>query len=253
MQITFLGTGTSQGIPIVGCTCSVCRSSNPKDKRLRCSMHIQSGETAIIIDTGPDFRQQLLTNKIDDIDAIVYTHEHKDHVAGLDDVRPINFLQRKDIPIYAEKRVLKALEREFHYAFAEKKYPGVPNLMTNEISTQPFFIQNVELIPIRVMHHQLPVLGFRTGNFAYVTDANFIAQEEKEKLEGLDVFVINALRREQHISHYTLQEAIELIKELKPKQAYLTHLSHQMGKHIDLQSELPGNIQPAFDGLRIHL
>lgn len=253
MQITFLGTGTSQGVPIIGCKCKVCQSLNPKDNRLRSSIHIQKGETAIIIDTGPDFRQQLLKNKIDDIDAIVYTHEHKDHVAGLDDVRPINFLKEKDIPIYAEKRVLNALETEFHYAFSEKKYPGVPSIETHAIENKPFTINNVNLLPIRVMHHKLPVLGFRIGDFAYITDANFISAEEKLKLNHLDVLVLNALRKEEHISHFTFFQALQLIKELQPKQAYLTHISHQLGSHEQIMKELPENISLAFDGLQIHV
>lgn len=253
MQITFLGTGTSQGVPIVGCKCKVCQSTNPKDKRLRCSIHIQQQETAIVIDTGPDFRQQLLQNKIDDIDAIVFTHEHKDHVAGLDDVRPINFLQEKDMPIYAEQRVLNALKNEFHYAFAAKKYPGVPNLVQHCITTQPFSIGSMHLQPIRVLHHKLPVLGFRINNFAYITDANSISAQEQEKLRDLDVLVLNALRREDHLSHFTLSEALQVIEQLAPKQAYLIHLSHQMGLHNELECELPNRVSVAFDGLKIQI
>lgn len=253
MQVTFLGTGTSQGVPIVGCNCAVCQSINPKDKRLRCSLHIQVNDKSIIIDTGPDFRQQLLANKIKDVDAILYTHEHKDHVAGLDDVRPINFLQQHDIPIYAEQRVLKALQCEFHYAFADEKYPGVPQLTLNEISSEPFTAAGIPITPIRAMHYRLPVLGFRVNNFAYVTDANFIEEAELEKLKNLDVLAINALRKEPHISHFTLQEAIDLIEQLQPKQAYLIHISHAMGLHNDINNELPQNVSVAYDRLRLNL
>ncbi|MBX2846448.1 MAG: MBL fold metallo-hydrolase [Saprospiraceae bacterium] len=253
MKITFLGTGTSQGVPVIGCKCKVCSSTDPRDKRLRCAMYIETEDTRIIIDTGPDFRQQLLNNQIQDIDAILYTHEHKDHVAGLDDVRPINFLQRKDMPLYAEERVILALEREFHYAFSENKYPGVPRLLINKIDEQPFFINKTPIIPIRVMHHRLPILGFRIHDFAYITDANFIAEQELEKLKNLDVLVLNALRFEKHISHFTLSEAVELVQKLQPKKAYLTHISHLMDRHETINKHLPANIHLAFDGFQFQL
>jgi len=253
MKVTFLGTGTSQGVPIIGCSCKVCTSEDPRDKRLRCSMFIEVDGLRLIIDTGPDFRQQLLANNIKDVDAILYTHEHKDHIAGLDDVRPINFLQQKDMPLYAEAQVITALEREFHYAFSEVKYPGVPQLQVHQIDEHPFHVQDVKIIPIRVLHHKLPVLGFRIKNFAYVTDANFIAEEEQEKLKGLDVLVLNGLRHEKHISHYSLSEAVEVIQKLEPKQAFITHISHLMDKHEVVNTQLPKNIRLGFDGLCFEL
>ncbi len=253
MKITFLGTGTSQGIPVIGCNCEVCLSDDPKDKRLRCSIHIEIDNLSIIIDTGPDFRQQLLRERITDIDAILYTHEHKDHVAGLDDVRPINFFQKKDMPIYAESRVLTALKREFPYAFSENKYPGVPQLKLHEIENKPFLINGIEITPIRVMHYKLPVFGFRIQDFAYITDANYIDDQELEKLKNLDALVLNALRYKEHISHYTFDEAIEIIDRLQPKKAYLTHISHMLDKHQSVQKQVPPNIALAFDGLRIQV
>lgn len=253
MKITFLGTGTSQGVPVVGCNCHVCSSLNPKDKRLRSSIHVQLNETSIIIDTGTDFRQQLLANKIDDIDAIVYTHEHKDHIAGLDDIRPINFLQNKSIAIYAEERVQEALKREFHYAFSAIDYPGIPKLLLNTIVNQPFTVDEITLIPIRVMHHKLPIFGFRISNFAYITDANFIEQKELDKLKNLDVLVINALRYQKHISHFTMQEAMEIASLVQAKRTYFTHISHLLDCHHKVCQELPANMSLAFDGLQLHL
>lgn len=253
MKITFLGTGTSQGVPVIGCDCPVCQSDNPKDKRLRCSIAIGEKGKRLIIDTGPDFREQLLRENIDDVHAILYTHEHKDHIAGLDDVRPINFLKKHDMPLYAEDRVIEALKREFYYAFLEKKYPGVPNLVLHEIDSNPFTVEHFEVTPIRVMHHKLPVFGFRINNFAYITDANYIAEEELKKLENLDVLVLNALRYEKHISHFNVEEALEVIERLQPKQTYLTHISHLLGLHDVENKKLPQNVQLAFDGLVIHI
>lgn len=250
MKITFLGTGTSQGIPILGCDCAVCSSTDEKDKRLRSSIMLQDKGLTIIIDTGPDFRQQMLREKVKKVDAVVFTHEHKDHLAGLDDVRPYNFLHRMVMPVYATERVQEAIKREFHYVFSGEKYPGIPQLELTTIHPQATFnIGDIEFIPIEVMHAQMPVLGFRVGNFTYITDANHIAEPEKEKIRGSEILVLNALRREPHISHFTLEEAIELIKELKPKKAYLTHISHQLGKHEEISKELPDFIELAYDGL----
>lgn len=253
MKITFLGTGTSQGIPLIGCDCEVCTSTNPKDKRLRSSIFIESGETNIVIDTGPDFRQQMLREKIRKLDAVVYTHEHKDHIAGLDEVRAFNFINQKVIPVYASERVQHAIKREFAYIFSGDKYPGIPQIHLHTIAEKPFLINDVELIPIEVMHYKLPVKAFRIGNFTYITDANFISEEEKEKIRGSEIIVVNALRRKEHISHFTFDEAIDLVKELEPEKAYFTHISHQLGKHNDVSLELPDYIELAYDGLSIEV
>jgi phosphoribosyl 1,2-cyclic phosphate phosphodiesterase len=248
-KVTFLGTGTSQGIPMIACACSVCQSTDERDKRLRVSIHVEIGGKSFIIDTGPDFRQQVLRAGIKRLDAILYTHEHKDHTAGMDDVRGFNFHQQATIPLYARAQVIEQLKREFSYAFGENKYPGVPEIDVYEINGEPFTVQGIDIQPVFVKHYYLDVLGFRFGNFAYVTDANSIAPEEQEKLKGLDVLVINALRKTSHISHYTLAEALDLIADLKPKQAYITHISHQMGLHEEVNKELPANVSLAHDGL----
>lgn len=249
IKVTFLGTGTSQGVPVIGCDCAVCRSLDFRDKRLRSSVHLQVGGLSLVIDTGPDFRQQMLRANVLHLDAVLFTHEHKDHTAGLDDVRPFNFKQGKDMPLYARPHVIEQLKREFAYAFAEHKYPGVPQLKVHPIDHAPFFIEGVKIIPVEVMHYKLPVLGYRIGSFAYITDANYIAPEEKEKLRGLDVLVLNALRRKEHISHFTLEEALALIEELQPCRAYLTHISHQLGLHREVEAELPARVRLAYDGL----
>jgi len=251
MKVTFLGTGTSQGVPVIACDCEVCLSENEKDKRLRTSIMIEDRGKVIVIDTGPDFRQQMLRENVQQLDAVVFTHEHKDHVAGLDDVRAFNFKQKKDMDIYATPEVQTALIREFHYAFAEYKYPGVPSLALHTIEDDVFNIGDVQLHPINVWHHKMPVKAFRINNFTYITDANRIEEQELEKIKGSEIIVLNALRKTDHISHYKLSEAIELLEQLKPKKAYLTHISHYLGKHDDVQSELPSFIEVAYDGLKI--
>jgi len=253
MKITFLGTGTSQGVPVIACNCEVCLSKNPKDKRLRTSILIEDKGKVIVIDTGPDFRQQMLRANVQQLDAVVFTHEHKDHVAGLDDVRAFNFKQQKDMEVFATEQVQTALKREFYYAFTEKKYPGVPNINLNSITNKSFKVGEVELTPIDVWHYKMPVKAFRVGNFTYITDANRIEEEELAKIRGSEVIVINALRKETHISHFTLDEAVELLKELKPKKAYLTHISHLLGKHDEVEKELPEFIEIAYDGLEINV
>ena len=249
IQVRFLGTGTSQGIPMIACSCEVCSSEDPRDQRLRVSMHIEVNGKSFIIDTGPDFRQQILRAGIRHVDAVLFTHEHKDHTAGLDDIRGFNFAQQTAIPLYARQQVINQLKREFAYAFGENKYPGVPEIDVYEIDGKPFTVQGIAIQPIFVKHYYLDVLGFRFGNFAYVTDANSIAPEEQDKLRNLDVLVINALRKTTHVSHFTLAEALELIADLQPKQAYITHISHQMGLHAEVQKELPPNVSLAYDGL----
>jgi phosphoribosyl 1,2-cyclic phosphate phosphodiesterase len=249
LKINFLGTGTSQGVPVIGCRCKGCLSTDENDKRLRSSILVEEGDQVIVIDTGPDFRQQMLRAQTTKLDAVLYTHEHRDHIAGLDDIRAFNFIQRKPMDIYAEERVMRALNNGFPYVFAEKKYPGIPQVIMHAISTEPFTIGEIEVIPIRLMHYRLPVLGFRIGEFAYLTDGNYISEGEKEKLIGVKYLVVNALRRESHISHFTLAEAISLIGDLGPRMGFLTHISHQMGLSRDLIKELPPNIQSAYDGL----
>ncbi|WKN43962.1 MBL fold metallo-hydrolase [Tunicatimonas pelagia] len=251
MKVTFLGTGTSQGVPVIGCSCEVCTSVDFRDKRLRTSVHIEVNGKSIIIDSGPDFRQQVLANRIRQLDALVFTHEHKDHTAGMDDVRSFNFLQQRSMPVYAHPRVQESLKREFSYVFAEKKYPGVPQIDLHSIGLAPFQAAGVTLQPVEVMHYKLPVLGFRVHDFTYITDAKTIAEEEKEKIRGSKVLVLNALQKQPHISHFTLDEALAMVEELQPKQAYFTHLSHRMGTHRNVEKELPGNVQIAYDGLTI--
>ena len=253
MKITFLGTGTSQGVPLIACDCEVCRSTDEKDKRLRSSILIEDGEKVFVIDTGPDFRQQMLREDVKRLDAVIFTHEHRDHIAGLDDIRAFNFTMKQAIDIYADDNVENALRRSLWYIFSEDKYPGIPEVNMHHINGEPFTIGQTKFIPIQVMHHLLPVWGFRINNFTYITDANSIPEKEKEKIYGSEVLVLNALRREKHISHFTLDEAIETIKELKPKEAYLTHISHQLGKHADVEKELPPHIHLAYDGLKLVL
>lgn len=253
MIVTFLGTGTSQGIPVIACECEVCQSMDYRDVRTRTSVHIQLNDQSIVIDTGPDFRQQMLRERIKRLDAVLFTHEHKDHTAGLDEVRSFNFKQGTDMPIYGEKRVLKQLKQEFEYIFSEKKYPGVPRVDSHEIDTGIFSVNGQDILPIRVLHYKLPVLGFRINGFTYITDANQISKEEKEKIIGSEVLVVNALQKESHISHFNLEEALEFIEEIKPKKAFLTHISHKLGFHEDVSSEIPSNVYIAYDGLKINI
>ena len=250
LKITFLGTGTSQGVPVIACDCMVCFSEDARDNRLRSSVLIQTETTSIVIDTGPDFRQQMLREKVDRLDAVVFTHEHKDHVAGMDDVRAFNYKQRKDMDVYATNRVQQALKREYPYVFTDLKYPGVPQVKLHTIDSENIIqIGDISLQPIEVMHYKLSVLGFRINDFVYITDANFISCKEKEKIKGCRILVINALRKKEHISHFTLKEAVSLSQEVGAIQTYLTHISHLMGTHKSVSEELPKGVQIAYDGL----
>ena len=253
-NITFLGTGTSQGIPMIGCRCEVCRSDDPRDKRLRCSALIRYEGKTFLIDAGPDFRQQMLREDITHLDAILLTHNHKDHTGGLDDVRSFNYLEKRSFPIFCEAHVLESLKKEYYYVFQEKPYPGAPEMDIHLITSLPFDIDGVLVTPIRAMHYKLPVLGFRFGDCAYVTDANYIPESEFEKLKGLKVFVLNTVKRGKHISHYALEEAIGICRRVGAEQSYLTHLSHMLPRHADLEKELatlPVFVRPAYDGMRV--
>jgi len=255
ISITFLGTGTSSGVPVLTCTCEVCRSADHRDKRLRSSVLIRSESTAVVIDTGPDFRQQMLRMGGIRPDAVLYTHEHKDHTAGLDDIRPYNYLRGKKeaVPLYARAHVLDQIRREFGYIFQENPYPGIPLVSTHIIGTEPFVIGDLTIHPVEVMHHQLPVLGFRVGDITYITDANFISASEKEKIKGSKVLVLNALQRTPHISHFTLSEAVALAQELQAETTYFTHISHKLGLHHEVEKELPEGIKLAYDGLTVQV
>ena len=250
-KLTFLGTGTSHGVPMIGCNCEVCRSTDSHDKRLRASVYVEHEGLKILVDAGPDFREQMLREGISSVDAILLTHNHKDHTGGLDDIRAFNYLEKKATQIYCEKYVEDSLRMEYSYAFAENKYPGAPEWDVHIIDSNPFTINGVEIIPIRGRHYKLPVLGYRFGNIAYCTDMNHIPEEEFEKLKGLDHFIINTVRRGHHISHFSLEGALEIAAKVGAKHSWLTHLSHQLPVHSALSAEMPEGVLPAYDGLRI--
>lgn len=253
MRITFLGTGTSQGVPVIGCPCEVCHSLDFRDKRLRTSLHVQLGEQSLVIDTGPDFRQQMLRERIDRLDAVLFTHAHRDHTAGLDDVRAYNFIQEMDMPVYGTVATLDQLKLEYAYAFAKVSYPGIPRLKLEVIDGNPFHVNGTSILPLPVMHLKLPVLGFRIGNFSYITDANFIADDTLERLKGTEVLVLNALQRERHVSHFNLEEALQMVQKIAPKKAYFTHISHKLGLHATVSRELPDHVLLAHDGLQVEV
>ena len=252
MKITILGSGTSQGVPVIACECAICNSTDPLDKRLRASILISDKNQNFVIDTGPDFRQQMLRAQVKSLRAIIYTHEHKDHIAGMDDVRAFNYREERDMEIFCTERVENALKREFHYVFSNDKYPGIPTVQLNRIENKSFQLPDGPmLIPVEVMHYKMPVFGYRINDFTYITDAKTIAPAEIEKVKGTKVLIVNALHRSAHISHFNLKEALEFIAFIKPKKAYLTHISHLFGKHTDIEKLLPPNVHPAFDGMEI--
>lgn len=252
MKVKFLGTGTSTGNPEIGCKCKVCLSNNKKDRRLRASVLLKEGEKRILIDCGPDFRQQILPEEFVKLDAVLITHEHYDHVGGLDDLRP--FCRFGYVELYGEKHTFNVLKQRIPYCFAEKKYPGVPSFNLNYIEpNRKFKVGGIEIEPIRIMHYMLPIVGYRIGKFAYLTDVKIIPDEEYQKLKGLDVLVIDALRIEEHISHENLKQALENIKRISPRKAYLIHMSHQIGLHDEVESTLPENVHLSYDGLEIEI
>ncbi len=254
MKITFLGTGTSQGVPVIACHCEVCVSNDPCDNRLRTSILIEHNQINLVVDTGPDFRQQMLREKVQHVEALLFTHEHKDHVAGLDDVRAFNFKHNRHMPIYATEFVQQTLKREFLYAFAHDLYPGVPLLkLENIIPNHPFFVEGIKIIPIEVLHGKLPVMGFRIADFSYITDANSIPPSAMDMLRGTKVLVLNALRITSHHSHFSLEEAIKVAREIGAEKTYFTHISHLLGKHSQVQSELPEGMFLAYDGLKLEV
>ncbi|MEE4177275.1 MAG: MBL fold metallo-hydrolase [Bacteroides sp.] len=253
MTITFLGTGTSTGVPVVACNCEVCRSADKRDSRLRTSVMVDVKGQKFIIDCGPDFRYQMIREKVEDISAILFTHGHRDHIAGIDDVRAFNYVLNKTVDIFATQEVINAINKEFPYILTEKRFFGAPQLEFHVIENKPFLINGVNILPVEVLHHKLSVFGFRIGGFTYITDASFISESEKPKAIGSEVLVINALRKSKHISHFSLDEALELIRELKPRKAFITHLSHFIGLHRNIQESLPDNVFLAYDGLKVEI
>jgi phosphoribosyl 1,2-cyclic phosphate phosphodiesterase len=254
LKITVLGSGTSQGVPVIACSCAICSSDDKNDKRLRSSLLFSFRGENYVIDSGPDFRQQMLQNNVQSLRGILFTHEHKDHVAGLDDVRAFNYKEGRDMQVYCSERVEEALKREFQYVFSTERYPGIPQININTIENKEFILPCGMLIrPIEVMHYKLPVFGFRIGNFTYITDAKTVSEEEIEKIKGTEVLIVNALHHSEHLSHFNLKEALEFIDKINPKKAYLTHISHLFGKHKDIEKILPPNVFPAFDGMTLEM
>lgn len=254
MKITILGSGTSQGVPVIACECAICASTDPLDKRLRASILISDKGQNFVIDTGPDFRQQMLRAHVKSLRAIIYTHEHKDHLAGMDDVRAFNYREERDMEIFCTERVEKALKQEFHYVFSNDKYPGIPTVNLNRIENKSFQLPDGPMItPIEVMHYKMPVFGYRINDFTYITDAKTISPIEIEKVKGTKILIVNALHRSEHISHFNLEEALAFIAIIQPEKAYLTHISHLFGKHQEIEESLPENVFVAYDGLEIEL
>lgn len=249
MKVTFLGTGTSQGIPVIACSCDVCNSGDHHDNRLRSSLLVEFDGHNIVIDAGPDFRQQMLRERVTHLEAILLTHEHKDHIGGIDDVRAFNFVSKKPIDIYCDERVEESIRREFPYVFTEKRYPGAPMMNLHQVKESPFELLGLTISPLPVSHYWIPVLGFRIGEMAYITDANFISDKVLDSLKGIRYFIVNALRKEKHISHFNLSEALNIIDRVKPGCAYITHIGHQMGRYSEVSKDLPENVSLAYDGL----
>lgn len=251
-QLIFSGTGTSQGVPVITCHCKVCQSSDSKDKRLRSSVILKNESTTVSIDAGPDFRQQMLRADVQHLDAVLVTHYHKDHIAGLDDVRPFIFKTKKPFPVYASEASQEVLRQEYSYAFSNNQYPGAPQFNLNTIEDfDDFSVGDLEFKALPVKHGNMDVLGFKIGNSAYITDANFLSKETKESLKKIEVLILNALQLKEHHSHFNLEQALDLVQELAPKKCYLTHISHQLGKHDEVQMQLPKNVFLAYDGLQI--
>jgi phosphoribosyl 1,2-cyclic phosphate phosphodiesterase len=253
IKVTFLGTGTSIGVPVIACNCSVCTSANPHDKRFRTSAIVEVEGRRIVIDCGPDFRFQMLKNKVDDIDAIIFTHEHRDHIAGIDDVRAFNYILNKIIDIYGSRQVMDSIRTEFPYIFSENRYFGAPQLNINTIDGRPFMIGATEIIPIEIQHNKLQIYGYRIGDFTYITDASSITPASIEKIKGSKVLVLNALRNSKHVAHFSLSEALEVVELIKPEMAYLTHISHFLGLHDEVEAKLPPNVRLAYDNLVIEI
>lgn len=252
-KATILGSGTSQGVPVIACSCHVCTSADKKDNRLRCSVLLETEDGNFVIDSGPDFRQQMLRERVTSLKGILFTHEHKDHVAGLDDVRAFNFKENRDMDVYCTPAVEVALRREFHYVFQENTYPGIPKLNLINFGSNPIRLgEHITVQPVRVWHYKMEVFGFRLGKFAYITDAKSVDEEEVEKLKGVEVLIVNCLRKEEHISHFNLEEALAFIEKVQPEKAFLTHISHMFGTHKEIQQMLPPNVDVAFDGMRFH-
>ena len=254
MELVFLGSGTSHGVPVIACNCAVCSSEDERDKRLRSSVWLHSKGVNLIIDTGPDFRAQMLRHKLRKIDGVLITHGHKDHIGGLDDLRPYNYLMGKPVDVYASHQVQEDIRRDFYYAFAEVKHYGIPEFKLHTIiDYQPFFVRGIDVLPLKAMHNKLAVFGFRIGKLAYITDANYLPEESLKNMYDLDVLVINALRNKPHVSHFSLNEALQIIDKVKPKRAYLTHISHKLGTHAAVQEQLPENVFLAYDNLSVRI
>ena len=254
MRLTFLGTGTSQGVPVIACHCNVCRSSDERDTRLRTSALLTTDNNSnILFDIGPDFRQQMLHHSVEHLDAILITHAHRDHVGGLDDIRSFNYVQHSKMNVYLNNEAKTALLRDYRYIFENHQFPGLPEADLHEVGAEPFLAAGETVMPIRALPKDLPILGYRIRNFAYITDANYIAPSEMEKLKGVEILVINALRKTKHFSHYSLPEALEVIGQIQPKQSYITHISHEMGLHSEVEKELPDGVHQAYDNLQIDI